>query len=595
MNMREPLKKLKRSFTARILLVFIGGMVLLAVGLDILFIHIQRKNYTEHTRHMGLSTARLLAQSVQVGVFAEMVSVMSPVVDSLLLQEDIYRVIVLNSQEEVILDRRTGKSVPEEGEDYLQQLETVRRDGNNFLDMAHSFVFWWPVLSSVAYSGEDELYFSDKEQKIQEKKHIGWVAVSASKEKSEVAVQQLIVRTGILVTAALFFVISCTVTLFNKMMHPLRDLVHKVGSGSGGGSEDERGEIGLLDSTYSMLLERLEQSFATIDELRLNLEQKVEERTHELALANDDLKNKEETLLESNASLEKALKDIKEAQSQLIHSEKMAALGQLVAGVAHEVNNNINFIVTAAPALEKLLEKIRKIIDAYHEAGIQETERERLAALGRAEIVKEGLGLATLYNNIDLVLSSIREGCSRSIKIVSELTSFSRQDSDYLNAFDINEALLSTWKFVDTRYKGNVQLVTELGDIPLVTCAGGRINQVFLNVMNNGVQAMAAARGTLTVTTFSDKEMVHIRFVDTGYGIAKEDLPRIFDPFFTKKEVGQGTGLGLGICYKIIAHHRGKIRVESGEGSGTAITISLPIYLDAGTRPECELSLVSLR
>lgn len=590
--MLEIIQKLKRSYNARILLVFIGGMVFLAIGLDLLFIHIQRKSYTEHTRHNGLATARLLAQAVQVGVFAETANMMRPVVDSLLLQEDIYRVVVLNGKEEILLDRQIGKRIQEEEDDSLQQLDIVRREGNNFLDLAHSFVFWWPVMSSVAYSGEDELYFLDEESETQEKKLIGWVAISTSKDKFETEVRQLILRTGFLVAVVLILAIFCTVTLLNKMMHPLRDLVAKVGIV--GESEAGRGDINLLDTTYSTLLERLEQSFATIDELRLNLEQKVIERTSELAMANSDLERKKETLKESNASLEQALQEIKEAQAQLIHSEKMAALGQLVAGVAHEVNNNINFIVTAAPALEKVLEGIKKITDAYHEAGIQETDREMLAALKRAEDLREHLGIDTLYKNIDLVLSSIREGCSRSVKIVSELTSFSRQDSDDLNEFDVNEAIFSSWNFVDTRYKGKVRLVTELGKVPLVTCAGGRIRQVFLNIMNNGVQAIADAGGTLTVTTFSDQEMVHVRFADTGYGIAKEDLPRIFDPFFTKKEVGQGTGLGLGICYKIMARHHGKIRVESGKGSGTAITISLPIHANGGTRPECELSLISL-
>ncbi len=590
--MLEIIKKLKRSYNTRILLVFIGGMVFLAIGLDLLFIHIQRKSYTDHTRHSGLATARLLAQAVQVGVFAETASMMRPVVDSLLLQEDIYRVVVLNGQEKVLLDRQIGKTIQEEEDDSLLQLETVRREGNNFLNMKHSFVFWWPVMSSVAYSGEDELYFLDEESETQEKKLIGWVAVSTSKQQFHVEIRQLILRTGMLVAAVLFLAIFCTVALLNKMMHPLKELVAKVGNV--GESDEERGDIGLLDTTYSTLLERLEQSFSTIDELRLNLEKKVKERTSELAMANKDLEWKKETLKESNASLEQALEETKEAQAQLIHSEKMAALGQLVAGVAHEVNNNINFIVTAAPALEKVLEGIKKITDVYHEAGIQETDREMLAALKQAEELREELGIDTLYKNIDLVLNSIREGCSRSVKIVSELTSFSRQDSDDLNEFDVNEAIFSSWKFVDTRYKGKVRLETELGKVPLVTCAGGRIRQVFLNIMNNGVQAIAEAGGTLTVTTFSDKEMVNVRFGDTGHGIAKEDLPRIFDPFFTKKEVGQGTGLGLGICYKIMARHHGKIRVESGKGSGTAITISLPIHADGGTRPECELSLISL-
>ncbi|MBU0943245.1 MAG: hypothetical protein KKE53_02220 [Proteobacteria bacterium] len=593
MNIRALFKRIKGSYNTRILIVFIGAMVVLAIGLDLLFINIQRKTYTEQTRRSGLAMARLLAQAIQVGVFAEMASVMSPVVDSLLLQEDIFRVLVLNDKDEVILDRWSDKKRVAEEDDFILQLETVRREGNNFLARADSFVFWWPVLSTVSYSDEEEMYFWDKEPQTEEKKLIGWVAVSSSKEPFEREVQQLILRTGLLVTAVLSLAILCTVILLNKMMHPLRNLVAKVAR-SGEGSEEAFSEIGLLDTTYSNLLESLEQSFATIEELRQNLEEKVEVRTSELACANEDLEKKKETLKKSNVKLEKALKKVQETQAQLIHSEKMAALGQLVAGVAHEVNNNINFIVTAAPALENILKGIRRITDAYHEAGLQETEQEMLAALQRAEALGEELGIATLYSNIDLVLGSIREGCLRSVKIVQELTLFSRQDGDCLNAYDINASLLSTWKFVDTRYKGKVELVTELGAIPQVLCAGGRMSQVFLNVMNNGVQAIGDAGGTLTLTTFSDREMIHIRFVDTGQGIAREDMPRIFDPFFSTKEVGQGTGLGLGICYKIIAQHQGKIRVESAVGKGTAITISIPLYLDDKARPECELILVAL-
>jgi two-component system, NtrC family, sensor kinase len=588
--MLKAFKKLKRSYNARIILLFIGAMVVLAIGLNLLFINIQRKNYTNHHRQSGLATARLLAHAVQVGVFAEKESVMRPVVESLLLQEHIFRVLILNGRKEVLIDRHEDKITIKD--DYLLQLETVSRDGNNFLNRPRSFVFWWPVLSSVAYIDEDELYFQDEEPERLEKKLIGWVAVSLSKESYENEIRQLIIRTGILVAITLFIAIFCTVTLLNRMMLPLRNLVNKVGGDEG--SDEDNDEIGLLDTTYSTLVKRLEHSFTTIDELRLNLEQKVVLRTSELALANEGLKKKKETLKESNARLEQALRDTEEAQSQLIQSEKMAALGQLVAGVAHEVNNNINFIVTAAPALEKTLEGIRKITDTYHEAGTQETEQEMLAGLRRAENLREELGISTLYNNLNLILNSIHEGCSRSVEIVKELTAFSHHDNDDRSIFDVNEALLSTWKFVDTRFKDRVQLITELGAPPQIMCAGGRITQVFLNLMNNGIQAISEAGGTLTLTTCNDEEMVHIRFVDTGHGIAREDLPRIFDPFFTRKEVGKGTGLGLGICYKIIAHHHGKILVESSPGNGTAITISLPIHSHTTDRPECELSLVSL-
>ncbi|AGF78918.1 histidine kinase [Desulfocapsa sulfexigens DSM 10523] len=590
--MINSIKNIKRSYNARILLLFIGGMVVLAIGLDLLFINIQRKSYTRHTRQSGLATARLLAQSVQIGVFSELPSAMNPMVDSLLLQDDIYRVVILNNQKEVLLDKHDNQATAGEDDDYLTQLAKVHLEGNHFLDRPHSFVFWWPVMSSISYNDEDDLYFQDKTTAIQEKKHIGWVAISTSKKKFEIEVQQLIIRTGILVATALFLAIFSTITLLNKMMRPLRDLVHKVGDAHGEGKHND--EIDILDNTYSTLLERLEQSFSTIDELRQNLEEKVKVRTEELALANKDLNKKKDTLKKSNASLEKALQESKEAQAQLIHTEKLAALGQLVAGVAHEFNNNINFIVTAAPILGKTLTEIKKITEAYHEAGTKQTESEMLEGLRRAEKLRKTIGITNLYSNIDHVLNSISEGCSRSVKIIQELTSFSRQDSDDFNIFNVNKALLSTWKFVDLRNKNKVQLITEFTEIPEILCTGGKINQVFLNIMNNATQAITDKKGTLTLTTSCDEEMVHIRFADTGSGIEKEDLPRIFDPFFTKKAVGQGTGLGLGICYKIIAQHHGKIRVESGAGVGTAITISLPIHSNGNDRPECELSLISI-
>jgi len=258
-----------------------------------------------------------------------------------------------------------------------------------------------------------------------------------------------------------------------------------------------------------------------------------------------------------------ALKELRETQAQIVQSEKMAAVGQLVAGVAHEVNNTTNFISGALPPLEKRLAELVLLLENIEEKGSPEREN-----------VKE------LKQTIDLLLGNIREGARRTSKIVTDLKNFSRLDDDLSQPLDINEGLGNTLSLVTPEYKYKMEIIREFSpDLPVVYGSQGQLNQVFMNIIVNAFQAKKDT-GRLVIRTFSRGHNVHILFKDYGTGIPKEIQNRIFEPFFTTKEVGLGTGLGLSVSFGIINKHRGMILVRSEPGQGAEFEVILPAGQD---------------
>jgi len=254
-----------------------------------------------------------------------------------------------------------------------------------------------------------------------------------------------------------------------------------------------------------------------------------------------------------------ALKELRETQAQIVQSEKMAAVGQLVAGVAHEVNNTTNFISGALPPLKKHLAELVLLLENIEDNGPPEREN-----------VKE------LKQTIDLLLGNIREGARRTSKIVTDLKNFSRLDDDLGQPLDINEGLENTLSLVTPEYKYKMEIIREFSaDLPVVYGSQGQLNQVFMNIIVNAFQARKDT-GRLVIRTFSRGHNAHILFKDYGTGIPKEIQNRIFEPFFTTKEVGVGTGLGLSVSFGIINKHRGRILVRSEPGHGAEFEVILP-------------------
>ena len=328
----------------------------------------------------------------------------------------------------------------------------------------------------------------------------------------------------------------------------------------------DQGDVDLLTAVASHVALAIDkaESFQTIEDLSRSLEDKVRVRTEQLRATNEELRS--------------AYRELQATQLQLIQREKMASVGQLVAGVAHELNNPIGFISSNVATLEDFVRRLRAMLAAYQEAALPEADRTRIAA--RREELKVDYALTYLDSMVD----GIREGADRTRKIVRDLRVFARTPDDVWQPVDLHEELESSLTLLNHLLKDRVSVRREYGPVGPVECVRSQIDQVFLNVLANAAQAIRGP-GTITIQTERDGPMAVIRVGDTGPGIPSETLGRIFDPFFTTKPVGEGTGLGLSISYEIITKHGGEIRAESPPEGGAVFTLRLPVARAAEREP----------
>ena len=309
------------------------------------------------------------------------------------------------------------------------------------------------------------------------------------------------------------------------------------------------------------------------------LEQDVVQRTTQLSETNIDLemeimeRKKIETELKyKNVELSSLLDNLKKTQSQLIDSEKMASLGQLTAGVAHEINNPINFVSGNVTPLKRDIDDILKILNEYERIIKEKQLTDQFQSI---EDLKEEVDYLFLIREIDNLIKGINEGAKRTTEIVKGLRNFSRLDENESKSADIHEGIDSALLILKNRLKQNIEVVKDYGNIPGVLCFPGQLNQVFMNILNNAIQAING-EGKIRIKTSMEGSFVRISIKDSGKGMTPEVQKRIFEPFFTTKDVGKGTGLGLSISYGIIEKHNGKISVKSEIGKGTEFIIKLP-------------------
>jgi len=281
----------------------------------------------------------------------------------------------------------------------------------------------------------------------------------------------------------------------------------------------------------------------------------------------------EENLRKSNEDLAAINHKLKEAHNQLLQSEKMASIGQLAAGVAHEINNPIGYVHSNLGTLEKYVQDTFSMIDLYEQAEGAITDPEAHARLAAARV---RLDLAFLKEDLRALMEESKDGITRVKKIVQNLKDFSHVDSsDEWHFADLHKGLDSTLNIVHNEIKYKANVVREYGDLPEVECLPSQLNQVFMNLLVNAAHAIEE-RGTITVRTGRQGDEVWVEVADTGKGIAPEHLKKIFDPFFTTKPVGKGTGLGLSLSYGIVQKHHGRIEVQSEVGKGTTFRVWLP-------------------
>ena len=328
----------------------------------------------------------------------------------------------------------------------------------------------------------------------------------------------------------------------------------------------DQGDVDLLAAVANHVALAIDKaaSFQTIEGLTRGLEDKVRIRTEQLRVANEELRA--------------AYRDLQTTQAQLIQREKMASVGRLVAGVAHELNNPIGFISSNVATLDDFVSRLRAMLDAYQETELPEEERGRLTA--RREALKVDYALAYL----DRMIAGIREGADRTRKIVGDLRVFARSSDDAWHAVDLHAEIESSLTLLGHLLKDGIRVDRRYGDIGLVECVRSEIDQVLLNVLANAAQAIRGT-GVITVETRREGSTALVRIADTGPGIPADALPRVFDPFFTTKAVGEGTGLGLSISYEIVRKHGGEIRAQSLPAGGALFTLRLPIVRALASGP----------
>lgn len=303
-------------------------------------------------------------------------------------------------------------------------------------------------------------------------------------------------------------------------------------------------------------------------ESRDELERRVEQRTGELQSANIKLKAEREQQAALIARLE-------EAQSQLIQSEKMASIGQLAAGVAHEINNPVGFVKSNLGTLQRYIADLGKVLKAY-----AEIEHE-LGEASQASVtqLKKDLELDYLQEDLNVLLAETNDGVQRVQDIVRDLKNFSHVSSSDIVLANLEMGLDSTLNVVWNELKYKAKVVKEYAAIPEIMCAPSQLNQVFMNLLVNASQAIEE-HGQISIRTTSSEAEIRIEIEDSGRGIPPENLGRIFEPFFTTKPVGKGTGLGLSLSYGIVKKHHGRIEVSSEVGKGTRFTVILPRHVD---------------
>ncbi len=383
---------------------------------------------------------------------------------------------------------------------------------------------------------------------------------------------------------AKIYVLSWSVLLIGVLVYTLKDFnilpynyftVHTIQIGSA--LEAVLLSFALADKINILKREKEESQLEALRVSRENekiireqnvvLEQRVLERTMELQEANEEL--------------QVTLANLKDTQTQLVDAEKMASLGQLTAGIAHEINNPINFVTSNIAPLRRDLVEIYEIVDTYASVSLENAR----AGLEKAHALQEEYDFEYLKEEIESLVDGISDGATRTSEIVKGLRTFSRLDEDDIKQINVAEGIESTLVLLRNKTKDIVEVETDYEPgIPEIECYPGKLNQVFMNILSNGIYAVNNKRyeegekPTLSIKTRkAEGSRVSVHLADNGIGMNEETQKKIFEPFFTTKDVGEGTGLGMSIVFKIIEKHNGTISVNSTPGVGTEFIITLPM------------------
>lgn len=373
---------------------------------------------------------------------------------------------------------------------------------------------------------------------------------------------------------------------FVRPLEQFRELAHSLAAESGTAQvpvEQPLNELALLAADFNTMATQIDLREQALKAARDNLERTVQERTEELSASQAALTIANETLEDK---VEERGRQLAEVQSQLVMQEKMASIGQLAAGVAHELNNPIHFVSANFDVLQENVDDFRIMLQEYRSfiSELEQGDMSRLV-LKRLKMLKEkeeNLHFAAALDDLDQLFEESREGFKRISWIIKSMRNFSRSSqSGEFSLLDLNQGIADSLTIAKNEYKYHADVKTDYGKIPHISCVPQQINQVILNLIVNAAQSIASQQrqqqGEIRIRTWNEGEYVCCSVSDDGPGIPKEHCKRIFEPFFTTKEAGKGTGLGLSISYDSVVHkHGGSLSVDCPDGGGAVFTIRLP-------------------
>ncbi|MDA3865214.1 MAG: PAS domain S-box protein [Salinivirgaceae bacterium] len=340
-------------------------------------------------------------------------------------------------------------------------------------------------------------------------------------------------------------------------------------------SDEDNVQIIVNDMTdHYKMVNKLRKLHSELTKHRDKLEELVQERTEEITALNEELTSSNEQLALQNTELTTLLEKLRDTQSQLVHSEKMASVGILAAGIAHEINNPINYINSGVTGLELLMLDLMEMLNPlFEKLDVQLGSNE--------ELLEQKKMLDKAKNEVHQLVKTIKVGVMRTTEIVSSLRTFSRIDDDKRTYTDLKELIDSALIILRNKYKYHIEIEQQMTKDNTLMGNQGKLSQVILNILLNAIQAIDE-KGKIVIKTVRNKATHTLQLIvaDNGCGIPERVRAKIFDPFYTTKPVGEGTGLGLSIVHGIVEDHKGKIHIDSTQGVGTKFTITLPTNLD---------------
>lgn len=480
------------------------------------------------------TTSTLFATMTKDAVLSDDLASLYSFVDEILKNKDIKYVKIINSDNIVLAEG--GDNIPNE---FIE---------NKTINIKQK------VLNSRAYIYEGDTNY-------------GQIQMGVSSDKLEKSITDTLKLGATIGLIEMFLVAAFSYVLGTYLIRQIKDLKYaakEISKGNYNISVNTLGsdEISELAKTFNTMINALNETKKEskryqeeLKEVNLSLDDKVRQRTKELS---------------------ESYEALRDTQSRLVQSEKMASIGQLASGVAHEINNPLSYISMNLETLKGYIKDYQNIISHYNKIDTSNIDNNLKSLFQEVKDMSNDLDIEFLDEDSISVIDDTIDGTNRISDIVSNLKTFARNDNDSFAEISIKDCIDSSLKIVNNKIKYNAEVVLNIpSDLPKINGNSGKLSQVFINLFINSSQAIKD-KGIISVSATLENSNIMIVFEDNGSGIEKNNLPKLFDPFFTTKGIGDGTGLGLSITHGIIQDHGGNIKVESEKNIGTKFIISLP-------------------